>query len=279
MVHVQATASFFSKLFDINRTLTTVESFFLSEATFAFAQMSLKNHHFRQFQNMTLFTLAVTRLVIFNALPQKSLCRVTLCWLVHLCSISQSRATALSYFAQNTLNSSPQTGATWLTKGEFFISGRKFVPGRNWGWKAVDENLKFLLFLYSKNNKLHNEIGLDRNVCSAQGQAALNAVTDVTKESVWFIIVYCFFTVSSVKYLQLSFFVIVVGEEFALFGFVRGEYEKCFENQCTSLQRKRKLEKRSWHNSAHWKQLSCKRYWQKIKPMITTCKWSSTSTF
>jgi len=42
MVYVQATASFFSKLFDINRTLTTVESFFLSEATFAFAQMSLK---------------------------------------------------------------------------------------------------------------------------------------------------------------------------------------------------------------------------------------------
>jgi len=36
-----------------------------------------------------------------------------------------------------------------------------------------------------------------------QVQAALNAVTDITKESVWFIIIYCFFTVGTVKFLQL----------------------------------------------------------------------------
>jgi len=37
-----------------------------------------------------------------------------------------------------------------------------------------------------------------------QAQAALTAVTDVTKEPVSFIIVYCFFTVGGVKCLQLS---------------------------------------------------------------------------
>jgi len=28
---------------------------------------------------------------------------------------------------------------------EFFIPGRKFVPGKNWGGKAVDEKNLFLL--------------------------------------------------------------------------------------------------------------------------------------
>jgi len=69
--------------------------------------------------------------------------------------------------------------------------------------------------------------GSNRSNC--QAQAALNAVTNITKESVCFIIIYCFFTVGTVKFLQLSF-VIFVGEELAEFGFVREECEKNFEN-------------------------------------------------
>jgi len=46
---------------------------------------------------------------------------------------------------------------------------------------------------------LHNKVGLNGNVYSTQRQAASTVlVTDVTKKSVWFKIVYCFFTVSSV---------------------------------------------------------------------------------
>ena len=72
---------------------------------------------------------------------------------------------------------------------------------------------------------MQNEVGLDGIVYSTQGQATLNAVTDVISESAWwFIIVYCFFTVGSVKFLQL--FVIFVGEELTAFGFETGEYEK-----------------------------------------------------
>ena len=73
--------------------------------------------------------------------------------------------------------------------------------------------------------------GSNRSNC--QAQAALNAVTNITKESVCFIIIYCFFTVGTVKFLQLSF-VIFVEEEFAEFGFVREECEKNFENHCVS---------------------------------------------
>ena len=73
--------------------------------------------------------------------------------------------------------------------------------------------------------------GSNRSNC--QVQTVLNAVTDITKESVWFIIIYCFFTVGTVKFLQLSF-VIFVEEEFAEFGFVREECEKNFENHCVS---------------------------------------------
>jgi len=72
--------------------------------------------------------------------------------------------------------------------------------------------------------------GSNRSNC--QVQTVLNAVTDITKESVWFIIIYCFFTVGTVKFLQLSF-VIFVGEELAEFGFVREECEKNFENHCS----------------------------------------------
>jgi len=64
-----------------------------------------------------------------------------------------------------------------------------------------------------------------------QVQAALTVVIDVIKESVWFIIVYCFFPGGGVKFLQLSF-VIVFGEEVTAFGFVREECEKNFENHC-----------------------------------------------
>jgi len=71
--------------------------------------------------------------------------------------------------------------------------------------------------------------GSNRSNC--QVKAALNAVTDITKESVWFIIICCFFTVRTEKFLQLSF-VIFVGEESAEFGFVREECEKNFENHC-----------------------------------------------
>ena len=64
------------------------------------------------------------------------------------------------------------------------------------GRKTVDEtNNKtsyVLLFVYSKHETRHSEVGLGGNVCNWQGQAALTAVTE---EYVWFIIVYCFFTV------------------------------------------------------------------------------------
>jgi len=86
---------------------------------------------------------------------------------------------------------------------EFLIPGRRFVAGRNWGGEAVDEkNLTFSLVVYLTHIKLHSEVGLHGNICSTQGQAALTAATDVIKESVWFIIVYCFFAVSGVKFLQ-----------------------------------------------------------------------------
>jgi len=49
----------------------------------------------------------------------------------------------------------------------------------------------------------HIKLCLDENVYiySTQGQASLTAVTDVIKESVWFIIVCSFFTASRVKFL------------------------------------------------------------------------------
>jgi len=52
-----------------------------------------------------------------------------------------------------------------------------------------------------------------------QVKAASTAVTDVIKEFVWFIIVYCFFTVGSVKFLHLSF-AFFVGEELTVIGFI-----------------------------------------------------------
>jgi len=52
---------------------------------------------------------------------------------------------------------------------------------------------------------------------------------DCCEESVWFITVYCFFTVGSVKFLQLLF-VVFVGEELTVFRFAREECEKNFES-------------------------------------------------
>jgi len=75
--------------------------------------------------------------------------------------------------------------------------------------------------------------GSNRN--NLQVQAALSAVTDITKGSVWIIIAYCFFAVGSVKILQLTF-VIFVGEELAEIGFVRQECQNNFENHCSKPQ-------------------------------------------
>jgi len=36
---------------------------------------------------------------------------------------------------------------------EFLMPGRKFVPGRNWGGKVVDEKPKCLIFVYSTHKK------------------------------------------------------------------------------------------------------------------------------
>jgi len=73
-----------------------------------------------------------------------------------------------------------------------------------------------------------------RNRSNLLVQAALTAMTDFIKESIWFIFVYCFCRVDSVKFLQLSF-VIFVGEELTVLGFVREECEKNFENHWFSL--------------------------------------------
>jgi len=48
---------------------------------------------------------------------------------------------------------------------EFLIPRRKFVPVRKWGRKAVNEiNLSICHFVFSADEKLHNEVGLDGNV-------------------------------------------------------------------------------------------------------------------
>jgi len=70
----------------------------------------------------------------------------------------------------------------------------------------------------------------DDNRSILQVQATLTAVTDLIKKSVWFMIVYCFFTVCSVEFLHL--FVIFVGEELTVFRFAWKEFEKNFENHC-----------------------------------------------
>jgi len=73
------------------------------------------------------------------------------------------------------------------------------------------KNVKFLLYVYSTHEQLHNEVGLDGNAYGTQGQACFTAVTDVIGESAGFIIVYCFFTVGSVKHMQIPFLWFLVG--------------------------------------------------------------------
>jgi len=72
---------------------------------------------------------------------------------------------------------------------EFLIPGRKFVPGRNWGGKALDVKTLSFYYLFIQHRKLHSEISLDGNVYSTQGQAALTVVTAVVKVFVWWFII------------------------------------------------------------------------------------------
>jgi len=65
------------------------------------------------------------------------------------------------------------------------------------------------------------------------GQTGTYGRSSYKRESVWLIIVYCFFTEGSVRFLQLSF-VIFVGEEVTVFEFAREECEKKFENHCST---------------------------------------------
>jgi len=90
------------------------------------------------------------------------------------------------------------------------------------GWK----NFKFLLFVYSTLKKLHHQVGLDGRVHSTQGHAALTAVTDIKKESVWFVIVYCFCTAGSVKFLRLSFLWFFWGRNWQCLGLQVGNGKK-----------------------------------------------------
>ena len=73
------------------------------------------------------------------------------------------------------------------------------------GGKTADEKFLSCYYLFMHQIKTAQRVGLDGNVYSAQGQASLTAMTDVIKEAFWFLIVYCFFTVGGVKFLQLSF--------------------------------------------------------------------------
>jgi len=75
----------------------------------------------------------------------------------------------------------------------------------------------------------HNMRLSGSNCSNLQVQAALTAVTDVIKESVWFIFVCCFFTVGSAEFLQLLFVIFVV-DQLVVFRFVREECENNFEN-------------------------------------------------
>jgi len=95
-------------------------------------------------------------------------------------------------------------------------------------WRCGWKNVNFLLFVYSTNKKLQNDFGLDGNVYSTQGQAALTAVTDVIRVC---LVHRCLFLLSRwCEIFAIIFFVIFVGEEFTVFGFVKEEYKKNFEN-------------------------------------------------
>ena len=61
-------------------------------------------------------------------------------------------------------------------RAKFFIPGRKFVSGRNWGEKSEDENALNLIICLTIRTKLHEEIRFVGNAYSTQGQAVLATV-------------------------------------------------------------------------------------------------------
>jgi len=120
------------------------------------------------------------------------------------------------------------------------LPGCIYVGRCSWGVvKFASMTLKLRLPISSMIKRTMHLSGSNNNL---QVQAALNAVTGIIKEAVWFITVYCCFTVGGVKLLQLSS-VIFAGEELTKLGFVREELtklgfvrEECaqnFENDCS----------------------------------------------
>ena len=111
------------------------------------------------------------------------------------------------------------------------------VPGRiPEGWRRI--LLRVALAVMREKRRLPTSSVINQTVrlsgsnrSNLQVQAALTAIADVIKESVWFIFV-CFSII--VKFSQLSL-VIFVGEELTVFGFVREECEKNFENHWSSV--------------------------------------------
>ena len=65
-----------------------------------------------------------------------------------------------------------------------------------------EKNSSFCYLCIQHAKKQHSDVGLDENPYNTQGQAA---VTDTSKEFVRFLTIYSFFTVGSVKFLQVCF--------------------------------------------------------------------------
>ena len=91
------------------------------------------------------------------------------------------------------------------------------------------QTLSFYYLFIQHIKTTHNEVGLDGNVYNTQGQAVLTAVTDVNKRvcivsSKWVAWNFC-------NYLFLWF----LWGRIDNFGFVKGEYEKNFENHCSTF--------------------------------------------
>jgi len=99
----------------------------------------------------------------------------------------------------------------WLTI--FLVLLRYFIVTMLWAI-CLNWNKTSLLLFISTHEILHNETGLDVNIYR---YASTTAVTDIAEAYLWFIIVNFIFRKDIVKYLQLSFFVIVVGEELTIF--------------------------------------------------------------
>jgi len=92
--------------------------------------------------------------------------------------------------------------------------------------KQIFKKHKFLILVYSARKKLPNDVGSDWNV-AVQGQSCFDC-SDWRNERVC-LVQNRFFTVDSVKCLQLSFVWLFWGEELTVFGLVRGEYVKNFD--------------------------------------------------